>query len=263
LVDIKRSWELLQKLAKFLERWKRKGVNLYTVLGQHDSYYHDMTNEKTILGVLISSGLVTRLTSCPILVGEYKDVGTHQIYGASYGEEIPEVDGYGKGLKILVVHKQILVKKEFAQQEEYMLASSFLKEHKDFDLILCGDAHQRFEVKQGKRWICNTGVMLRMEASQQMMKHAPGFYVYDTKDNSLKWVGIPHGKASVVMSKEHLEKEKEKKHNFDLFIAKVKESGDEQKSVSFEKNLAMIMKKNKTKDSVKKIVSEYLTGGDK
>jgi DNA repair exonuclease SbcCD nuclease subunit len=256
LTDIKRSWILLQQLAQLLEFWRKRKIRMYCVKGQHDSYYHDMTNDKTILGVLITTGLVDRLSETPLAISP----GIN-IYGTSYGEEIAKV--VTTGINILVIHKQIITNKMWAMQEEYELASDFIKRNNAFDLILCGDAHQKFEVSQGKRIICNTGVMLRLESSDQMFKHSPGFYVYDTEKNKLEWVEIPHMKAKLVLSCEHLQKQKQRKHNFDLFINRVKDTNDDQKSVSFEKNLASIMKKNKTKEPVKKIVSNYLEGEDK
>ena len=112
-VDVKRSWELLAALTKFLAEWRIKGVHLYTVQGQHDSYYHLTTNEKTIVGVLIFAGLVTMLNRIPLSLGE-KGL---QIYGSSYGEEIPFC--FDKNcLNILVCHRQILMKKEWAQDNK-------------------------------------------------------------------------------------------------------------------------------------------------
>lgn len=250
LTDIRRSWELLQMLFLFLRKYQN--VKLYFIKGQHCSYYHDITNDKTITGELHSSGVAQLLASKPINIG-----GGVYVYGASYGEEVPEVNTCGTN--ILVIHKQILTSKVYAKQEDYVLADQFLKEHNAFDLILCGDVHQNFIKQQGKRIICNTGPMLRLEASEMMFKHKPVFFVYDTNNGNIKSIDIPHAVANSVLSREHLNKQKERKQNFDNFIAQVRELTNENNSVSFEKNLEIIMKKNKTSKGVRAMVIDYLS----
>ena len=251
--DIRRSWELLQKLSAFLAQYPE--IRILVVLGQHDSYYHDMTNQKTIVGVLISSGLLTRLTDEPIQISD----GVY-VYGSSYGEEIP-VPVETKATNILVIHRQILVNKIYAQQTEYEMAQTFLEGHMCYDLILCGDAHQRFEKKIGSNTICNTGPMLRLEATPSMMLHEPGFFIYDTDNKKTVWKRIPAADGKSVLSREHIQKRKDRETNFAAFIAKVQNSANENSSISFEKNLDTIIKKNKTSRDVKATISHYLLEG--
>jgi predicted phosphodiesterase len=255
-VDLKRSWELLSALTRFLKYWKAKGVKLYSILGQHDSYFHDMSNTKTIMGVLISAGLITRLTDEPTIIGKDKD--SHQIYGASFGEEIPKIETFYKGLKILVIHKQILMSKIFNQQEGHIYAPTFLKENPDYDLILCGDAHQKFSFNIGKRIICNTGVMMRLEASEMMYEHKPSFAVYDTESRKLEFHELKVQDAEKVLSRVHLEKQEERKNNFDSFIKQVQESSEDSKELSFDKNLRIIIKQHKASENIKGHISEYM-----
>ncbi len=258
-VDIKRNWELLSALTRFLEKWKKKGINLYSILGQHDSYYHSMSNEKTILGILISAGLITRLTKEPRY--GFKDITLNpkekiNFYGASYGEEIPKV--ITKGLNILVIHKQILMSKIFNQQEGHIYAPTFLKENEDYDLILTGDAHQKFSFNIGKRIICNTGVMMRLEASEDMFEHKPSFAVYDTETRKLEWHELKVQDVEKILSRSHIEKQAERKNNFDNFISKVKESNEDSKELSFDKNLRIEIRRHKANEDVKKYISEYI-----
>lgn len=255
-VDIKRNWELLSALTRFLEKWKKKGINLYSILGQHDSYYHSMSNEKTILGILISAGLITRLTDKDISFEDNKE-NIIKVYGASYGEEIPKV--FSKDcLNILVIHKQILMSKIFNQQEGHIYAPTFLKENEDYDLILTGDAHQKFSFNIGKRIICNTGVMMRLEASEDMFEHKPSFAVYDTETRKLEWHELKVQDVEKILSRSHIEKQAERKNNFDNFISKVKESNEDSKELSFDKNLRIEIRRHKANEDVKKHISEYI-----
>ena len=263
-VDVRRSWELLAALSKFLDEWKKKGVHLNCVLGQHDSYYHDMINQKTIVGVLISSGLINRLTAAGNSAGNFllKEGDTY-VYGASYGDPIPSprLDHLNEltGTNILVVHRQILMKKEWAQQEQFDYAPEFLNENKDYDLILCGDAHQKFDFKSGNRIICNAGVMMRLEATENNINHQPGFYVYDTEEKSLwyKYIACA-AKGEEVLSRDHILKQKNRKQNFDEFINKVRCTEGENKSLSFDRNLRLLMNRSNTSSTTKRIVSEYM-----
>lgn len=248
--DIRRSWELLQKLSEFLARYWM--VKVLFVLGQHDSYYHDMTNQKTIVGVLNSSGLLTRLTNEPLQIGD----GIF-VYGASYGEEVPVPKT--KQTNILVIHRQILVDKVYAQQTDYDDAQTFLKDNVGYDLILCGDAHQRFEKKIGNKIICNAGPLLRLEATSAMMLHKPGFFIYDTDNKKSVWKDIPAADGKSVLSREHVQKKEERKNNFAAFIARVQNSTEENDSVSFENNLNTVIKANKTSQPVKTIINDYLS----
>lgn len=264
MTDTKRSWELLQKLSSHLSTYKM--VKVLMVKGQHDSYYHDVSNQKTIVGVLESSKLVTVLNNKPYNAGYSEIEGATEkrtppdveIYGSSYGEDIPEVIN-SKSINILVIHKQILVSKIFAQQEDYVMAPTFLKENPDFDLVLCGDVHQRFEERLGERIICNTGPLLRLEATAAMMEHKPGFFVYDTqKKGPLKWIEIPSAGGSSILSRDHIEKQKKREMSFESFIERVQESTDDKNSVSFEKNLEIIMGRNKSSKNVRSLVAKYL-----
>lgn len=265
-VDVKRSWKLVSALSKFLEVWKNRGVFLSCVKGQHDSYYHDMTNEETILGVLISTKLIRRLESKPYHFDWYSKAIEHvshkdiDIYGSSFGEEIPAIQDKNV-FNILVCHRQILMSKIFKQQEGYDYAPAFLKEY-NYDLILCGDAHQKFDFKLGKRIVCNTGPLMRLEATDAMMNHQPCFYVFDTEIRKLSTHLIPAKSGSEVLSKDHIAIQKLRKQNFDDFIGKVQEIDGQNQSLDFSQNLQAIIKQSKASDNVKYKISEYLAKGE-
>jgi len=183
------------------------------------------------------------------------------IYGASYGEPIPEPISR-KGINILVVHKQIGVEKVFEGQKDFIQAETFLRDHSDYDLILCGDCHQNFEVGVGDRVICNAGPMLRHEASEQMFHHRVGFFIYDPDDKSLVFRDIPNTDAELVLSRKHLIRERERKNNFQDFIDRVRQTEEKGSSVPFEDNLYKIMDDNKTTKVVRELVAKYLSEVD-
>ena len=217
--DVPRSWRLLPLYAEFFKYWvEEKGVEIYCVRGQHDVYmYNEETNDRTTLGVLAKMGLIGILSSKPLIL-EYpfpsnslgkKGSRIHvldstYVYGASYGQEV--VEPYKEACtNILVIHAPILKGKIWAQQENYDYAPGFLRKHKEYDLILCGDIHQKFIFRDEKRIICNTGCMIRKSVDQ--WEHNPGLYIYDTETRKIEWEEIPHEPPEDVMSREHLEKE--------------------------------------------------------
>jgi len=161
-VDKPRSWFLLPMLTSCLMKYK---IPIYCVAGQHDVYmYNEETKDNTTLGVLAKAGLVHILNEHPV---EIRNV---RIYGASHGQEIPVPDD---GLvNILVVHEPIAM--EWAGVD-YIDAEVFLKEHKEYDYILCGDIHRKFLIQKNGRTILNTGPMVRRSATEYNFKHAPGF----------------------------------------------------------------------------------------
>lgn len=257
-VDVKRNWEILSALSKFLESWKKQEIFLSCVLGQHDSYYHNMSNEKTIMGILISTGLIRRLCSDPYLIFDKKDIA---IYGASYGEEIPEIVNQGS-LNILVCHRQILMSKIYHEQKDYSYAPAFLQEHQ-YDLILCGDAHQKFDFKLDGRMICNTGTMMRLESSEVMINHKPCFYVYDTDKRKLVVHLIPAKDGYEVLSNDHIFVQTNRQQNFDAFISKVQDMSRQNQSLDFGQNLQNVMEHYCASEGVKYKIGEYLAKGER
>lgn len=255
-VDTKRSWETLSVLSKFLNRWRKKYIFLLCCYGQHDMFFHSASNEKTTMGVLTSTGLINKLDGEP----HFWDDDNVSIYGSSFGEAIPAIQDK-RAFNILVCHRQILMSKVFKQQEGCDYAPAFLKEY-NYDLILCGDAHQKFDFKLGKRIVCNTGPLMRLEATDDMMNHQPCFYVFDTETRKLSTHLIPAKLGSEVLSKDHIAIQKLRKQNFDDFIGKVQEIGGQNQSLDFNQNLQAIMKQSKASENVKYKISEYLAKGE-
>lgn len=250
LTDVKRSWALLLQMIYVLSSYPK--IKIYTVKGQHDSYYRNNTNDKTIMGVLASAGLVKLLGSDPISVPGYCN-----LYGASYGEGVPVPDPDTRN--ILVLHRQIIDAPLWKGQTDYDDATEFLKIHKNYGIILCGDAHKYF-VKQIKgRIICNTGPMLRLESSQAMINHKPLFFVLDVWQNKLETVYFPAQSGSSVLSRVHLETKEEKKISFEDFIYRVKNVSRDKDHIDFDSTLNRLIKENKTQKVVVDLIRTYLS----
>jgi hypothetical protein len=70
---------------------------------------------------------------------------------------------------------------------------------------------------------------------------------------------IPTAPGKLVLSRDHIEKQKQRQDEFNDFIERVKDASGVS-SVDFLENLNLIMKKNKTPSAVKRIVEKYIEG---
>ena len=226
--DKPRSWYLLDKwLSFFAARDSEEFPQLLTIYGQHDThFYSESTRGATVLGVLLRIANVNLLKSWTPAQRSWSGGGV-DVYGCSYGEDLPEVKNKGSRItNILVIHKEITPEKMWEGQEA-IYAPKFLNTHPEFDLILCGDIHRTFKFasSDGKRFIVNTGPLLRREATIYNYTHKPGFWVYDAKKKLLSsYKVIPHEKAEEVLTRAHLDKKELVNKKLSKFIEAVKKA---------------------------------------
>jgi len=243
-----RGWYLLRYWLDFLCH-SGDMVGIYAVRGQHDSYMYGEQNA-TVMGVLDEICAVTQVPNDGL------DLGDIDLYGCSYGEEVPKPRKARK-LKVLLIHRMIVDKPMWAGQEDYDLAIDFLKEHKGYDLIVCGDCHRKFLFRDSKRIILNTGCMTRLTAEAYNFKHKPGFYIYDTETRNARWHEIPHRSAEEVLTREHLEREEQTNEMLENFIAGIGEG--QEFGMDFVSNLEKFVEENDLGIGVKRIIGELIS----
>jgi len=250
--DTARSWHLTSAYSRFFSEYYDL-LTINAVFGQHDTYmYSDRTRSATGLGVLIANDLVKLLTEEPLVIGE------SHIYGASFGQEIPMVKDKEK-LNILAIHKMIVDQKLWPGQEDYIYAEDFLEKHRNYNLIICGDCHRKFYFERKGRIIVNSGPLFRKEADDYNMNKArPGFYVYDTSDQGLEWVEVPHEPADKVLSRAHLDRQEEANEAMEEFISSMSVNDGNFKNVDFVSNLVSFLERNEMEQDVKDILSELM-----
>lgn len=254
-----RSWHLAEEWIRFFNDYD---VKIYSVFGQHDTYMHSAeTRRFTNLGILNAAGVVDILGEKP---AKYISSGkTIEIYGSSWGEDIPKVIAKDKiDISILAIHKQIVPHKLWSEQREFEYAPSFLNKHRDFDLILAGDCHRRFLFADKGRVICSTGCITRYQADKyNFEEYEPGFYVYDTDDSMLEWIEIPHQPASKVLSRKHIDQKKRVDAMLDEFIDAIEDTTEgltESEAVDFKTNLVEYCKRYKIKNKVLKVLAQTI-----
>lgn len=219
LTDKPRSWLVLPNIIDLFRRY-RKAVKAYAVFGQHDAYMRE-SRSSTILGSLINARLVSLLGGVPRILNSFKRITKQEnifVYGCSWGDVVPDPKKtVGKGQNILVIHAPISHDEDHTTE-----AKLFMKDHRGYDLVLCGDIHKSFELKFGDKWIVNTGPMMRMAATEDMFKHHPHFLVWDSDEHSIETVDISHAHAKDVLTRDHIESSKEVDEILESFISAVK-----------------------------------------
>ena len=245
LFDKPRSWRVLSSIISVI---KFTSMPICAVYGQHDMYlYNEENKNSTALGILAAANYIEILDSTTHCYGNC------DIYGCSYGQEVPRVKRVKGRTNILVTHRSISMQVEHGTQD---LAHQFIRKYKEYDLILCGDIHKHFVYKLDGRIIVNTGPLLRKEATQAMVEHHPCFYVFDSNTGALDSVEIPHRPSEEVLSFEHLEKQNRTNKLLEEFVTKIKT--DEVPTVSFIDNLLNWIEKNNMSDEVKIIIDNLV-----
>ena len=251
-----RSWYLLPEIMDLLKKY---GVPIYCVFGQHDTYlYNEKTRAATSLGILEKAGMVKILDDNPTFTSSPDPV---VIYGSSFGQSIhdpksdpPEI---GNFFKILVIHASIA---EFAMypNQKYMDALTFLKDN-PFGLIVAGDIHQKFIKSYDGRYIVNSGPLIRKEATAYNFNHHPGFFTFNTNtpDIAPQFIEVPHRPAEEVLTRSHIEYEKEADSILDSFISAV-ENPEIDDGVEIVENIWAFVKKNNIEQSVVDIIAETI-----
>lgn len=213
----------------------------YTIYGQHDLPQHNWElREKSGVATLEEAKKLTVLIGC------------------HYGGEPSEIDNVrgeiGIPKNILVWHHLTYQKKPFPGAEGGM-ALKILKKYPQFDLIVTGDNHQSFTENYQKRLLVNPGSFTRQKSDQ--IDFQPRVALWYAKDNSIKWVNLPIQEN--VISRDHIDQIKERDDRIDAFVSRL--DSDWKAKMSFEENLEIFKKKNKTRQPVMNIIYKSITDG--
>lgn len=252
-----RSWKCLHKLIWLMNQYEY--LDIYCVAGQHDMYMR--TDESTALSILMETDRITRIDDDSGFVSFcHHDI---HLYGAGWGDCIPEVEDPLK-TNILIIHAPIT---DTFVPYNYHCSEHILNKYKDFDLILCGDIHKMFHVKQDNRHIINTGPLTRMTADTAIIDHEPCFFVYDTKTKNVERHVIPHKNSIECITREHINKQIEINAMLDKFVIEIKKKvkktmeEDEAKEMDIINMLHNVLKTYDDPDkAVTTIISKLMEG---
>lgn len=228
-----------------------KTIKVFAVFGQHDLRYRT-SRENTPLHALHQSGFIHILDDNR---GQYvqADISIDvSIYGASFGDPIPEIHDE-EDLNILVVHEMIIDEKLWDGQEEYKLASRILREH-PYDLIISGDNHSFFTQSYKGRTLINCGSLMRSTIAQ--IDHKPKYFVYDIDSREYEIFDIPIEPIEEVMNIKGAQEEKEKDEKIEAFVEGLSE--EVEISLDFLKDMNTYLEKNKVDKEITQIIKDCL-----
>ena len=208
------------KANDFLKRYmikmlRKSGIKIITVFGQHDLRFHSSDIRNTPLGVLQAAGVVYLAPQWEPL-----DFGDVNIYGASWYEEIPEIQNKD-AFNILVTHRMILEEKIWDGQTDGTFGNKLLRTS-PFDLIVSGDNHAHFTYQVGNRHLVNCGSLMRTRIDQ--FNHRPAYYIFDTdtKDSMMEYIPILRPEEVFDLTK--VESEKEENAVLLAFVERLKKN---------------------------------------
>lgn len=233
-------------------------INFLTIFGQHDLRFHSSNRENTPLQVLDAARSLMILENKAIFCN---DDPTHLFYGASWGEEIPEIaeinkEGY---VHILLMHKLILEDTE-GWEKNFLSVDNVFRFCKH-DIIVSGDNHlsfmaEKFSKTKSTRLLFNCGSLMRNRIDQK--EHKPVVYIVDTEDMSYEAHYIPIKPFAEVMDVKKAEQRKERNEELESFVDKL--SGDVNiEGLDFLRNLEAYMVENKMPANVKEFIEEMLS----
>ena len=121
-----------------------------------------------------------------------------------------------------------------------------------FDLIVTGHNHKMFYGEKNGCWLVNPGSLTRQKADQ--VTHIPTVFLWSAEDNMVYPIEIPH--AQNVISREHIEKIKERDGRIQAFVERLSDKCEI--SLSFQDNLERFEKENSIRPAVMKVVRKAI-----
>ena len=131
-------------------------------------------------------------------------------------------------------------------------AMNLLRKYYQYSVILTGDNHKTFTAELDGRILVNPGSLMRMDANQ--VDHKPCVFLWYAEDNLVKQVFLPI--EPNVISREHIERKKERDNRIDAFVSKLNNKWIAK--MSFEDNIESFKKENNVRKSVMDIIYEVM-----
>lgn len=212
--------------------------------GQHDLPNHLIKNiDKCSFGLMLECGYVRGLEGSV----EFEDTSVHFFpWGSSLG---PRKEP-GLAYNIAVCHTLTYKGKSDIGG---IKAKTLLRKMKGFDLIVVGDNHKTFVVEHEGRYLVSPGSLMRQDADQ--FDHEPSVFLWKAGPNSVpERIRLKVTASTRVLTREHLDRQKERESRLDAFIETVNTKYDV--DINFMDNLKKFMNKNQTNARVQELVWE-------
>lgn len=231
----KPSPELLTKTIKHLPK------RFWTIYGNHDLPQHNIDlAEKCGVRTLQECGRIEVLDTC-----HWKQKPTGCSYFGTFAKGVDRA--------VLVWHVMTYVKSPYPGCKD-LKAPSILRKYKDYDLIVTGDNHSPFVVKEDGRLLVNPGSLMRQTADQKDFR--PRVYLWYPLANEVEPVYLPIDEDAV--STTHITSVAEKDARLSAFVESINSDWQGDASAHFEKNLKLFFEKHETRQSIQQLIYKSL-----
>ena len=232
----------------YIYLFKEYDIPILTIYGQHDMQYHK-NKHNTAMAVLEAADAITVLGKYPTEVG-----GNIDVYGASWGEQIPDIVNEDN-INILVIHTMVIEEKTlWPGQKQFTKKNMLLKGNSDYDIFCCGDNHNTFYDDEHEQKLFNLGSLMRSTIAQ--LAHEPTVVVYDLYENLIAYHKVPIEPSETVFDVDKIDKEIDRAdftEFFNLLSSEAKDTG-----VDFETNVKIIGDKAEFTEKETAIAGNYI-----
>jgi len=238
------------KPSHYLTQWAIRNLpnNFHTVPGNHDLPNHNVSLlNKSALGVLVAAGITT-VKNKPFFLYKTK------VYPFAWGDELYPVQHNKKTRQIALCHVMTYMGESPWPNCRDPHAKLLMRKMKGYDLIITGHNHKAFVIEShtSGQLLVNPGSLMRSSVDQIDFK--PRVYLWDSNKNKVEPVYVPIKKN--VITREHVDKKKNKDERINAFVEKLTDDLDI--SSSFIKNMEEYFATHETKPLVQEIVWKAL-----
>lgn len=235
-------------------------MQIVCTFGQHDISGHSAKSlYRSPLRVLEASGYIKLLTSSKEKLNSWHasscDDSGVSIYGAGFGQEVP-TPHFLDNFNILLIH-QMIGTDEIYPGQNIMHPNTFLKVHKKYDLVVAGDYHYRFVVKDGDRYCINPGALVRKTVGKRDLEHKPAVAYFNTETKTTEVIELKVKPVKDVFNLASPVKvaEPDRKALEELLDNLKKTEGSK---ISWQEILEKLLKENKASDKVRDVISDAI-----
>ena len=222
----------------------------FCIAGNHDLTLHS-------LDYLMESAIAVGIQENKLDLLDYRTPMEFKLenvvlFGYNYGQRIQHVnEKYKDTINIAIYHGY--VDEHHNNLIDGCFADEILEEfHNDYKWILTGDNHSTFIKEYNGSTLINPGSILRRTGDQ--INHKPCVFLIDTENNIYEQIFIPI--KDNVLSREHLDEQKEKDNRFETFIEVA--NSDYEIGFSFEENMKNYLLSNEEIQKVKDYIYESM-----
>jgi DNA repair exonuclease SbcCD nuclease subunit len=239
--DLFHAW----KSSPFLLAWAIQYLpdNIVAIPGQHDIPQHSMELlHKSGIYVLEQAGKIKLLRENESIV-----FGGYTVHGYPFGSKPKKNEK-----EIALWHNLVWQGKMPWPGCTDPNADEVLDTYQNYALIVTGDNHKSFVVRDKDRLLVNPGSITRQNTDQ--VSHRPRVYLWYAETNTVEIEYLPISDG--VISREHLDVVEKRDERIAAFISRL--SNDWESDIDFEQNLERFFKENRVKQETKGIIYKSL-----